>query len=123
MKKLLAFLLFFCMTTSLSALPTQQCTELTWDAVTTYVDGSALTNLAGYKIYFRNVNDAFIDAQSYQLADPTDTNILFTEMSVDPNEFIIFAVTAYDDDGNEGDFSNEVSINKILGGSGGLNCR
>jgi len=76
--------------------------ELSWKAPTENVDGSALTDLAEFRIYFGdssrsysetlNVTDPSVESQALELASGT----------------WFFAMTAVDADGNESGLSNEV---------------
>ena len=75
---------------------------LTWDAPTTNADGTPLTDLAGYKIYYgtsSGVYSVIIDVGNV------------TTFKVDglSSGTYYFAVTAYDNSRNEGGYSNEVS--------------
>src|SRR3990170_4426720 len=75
---------------------------LSWDAPTTNTDDTDLTDLAGYKIYYRTspgTYDSVIDAAkvtTYTVSDLTPATYYFV-------------VTAYDEEGNESDYSNVVS--------------
>lgn len=76
---------------------------LAWTAPTTNADGSALTDLAGYKIYYGVVPGTYstsIDVggnTSYQISNLTAGRTYY------------FTVTAYSTSGGESDYSNEVS--------------
>ena len=75
---------------------------LSWDAPTTNTDGTELTDLAGYKVYYgtsSGVYDNVID-----VAEGTT----YTLTDISPATYY-FAVTAYDEGENESDYSNEVS--------------
>lgn len=75
---------------------------LSWDAPTTNTDGTDLTDLAGYKIHYGTspgIYDSVIDVAKV-------TTYTVTELS--PATYY-FVVTAYDEGGNESDYSNEVS--------------
>lgn len=91
---------------------------LTWDYPTTNADGSALTDLAGFKSYYGTASgnySAVIDTgfATCTTASPCSTSTYtVTNLS---NSTYYFAVTAYDTAGNESDFSNEVS--KIISGT------
>jgi len=77
----------------------------TWDPPTTYDDNTTPLTVAGYKIYYGSSSDSYtgvVDLNSY--ATTTDASGLFTGVS----GTYFFAVTAYDADGIESDFSNEV---------------
>lgn len=77
-------------------------TELTWDAPATNVDGTLLTDLAGYKIYYGNSSGAYTAAVAVGAA----TNYILSDLA--PGTYYM-VVTAYNADGNESDFSNEVT--------------
>lgn len=76
---------------------------LSWNPPTTNVDGTPLTDLAGYRIYYgtstgnytQNINVG--NVTTYQLASLTDGYTYY------------FAITAYDTLGNESAYSNEIS--------------
>lgn len=82
---------------------------LSWDAPTTNVDGTPLTDLAGYKVYYGQSSGI------YNI--PIDVGNVLTYKIENLGEAIwYFVVTAYDTSGNESDYSNEVSktiINNI----------
>jgi hypothetical protein len=77
---------------------------LSWTAPTTSEDGTALNDLAGYKIYYGTDSTSFsnsIDVKNvttYQLANLTSELAYY------------FAITAYDIHGNESDHSNIASF-------------
>ncbi len=75
---------------------------LRWQAPTENVDGTPLTDLAGYRVYV-------ISDNQYELADdigsPTQTN---TQLAMPSGEYNI-AMTAYDLQGNESNYSNAVT--------------
>lgn len=76
---------------------------LSWDPPVTNTDGSPLTDLAGYKLYYGTTSGNYsnnIDAgniTTYQINNLTDGLTYY------------FAAAAYDTSGNESSFSNEVS--------------
>jgi len=79
---------------------------LSWTAPTTNTDGSALTDLAGYKIYYGTASGAYgtpIDAGSAVGSPPG-----YTVNNLGIGTYY-FAVTAYDTAGRESAFSNETS--------------
>ena len=75
---------------------------LSWVAPSENVDGSALTDLAGYRIYWGVASRSYDD--HVQLNDATAT----THTVVLPEGDYYVAMTALDDDGNESAHSNEV---------------
>lgn len=92
------------------ALPTQNKTTLTWDAPTTNVDGSPITDLGGYKVYWSATSGIYTDLNSKDVG-----NVLTVQV---PTLGIFkgntcFVLTAYDIAKNESDFSNEVCANFV----------
>lgn len=103
---------------------------LSWNPPTTNADGSQLTDLAGYKIYFGTEQKNF--------SEVIDVGNI-TEYKLDnliAGRTYYFSVTAYDVAGNESEYSNEVDITKysiivkkegsgvgrITSYPGGINC-
>jgi len=78
--------------------------QLSWDAPTTNVDGTPLTDLAGYNIYYGTESGSY--AHSINVG-----NVLTYSFSIseDLNRTYYFAATAYDTSANESEYSNEVS--------------
>ena len=76
---------------------------LSWDEPITNSDGTPLTDLAGYKLYYGTTSGSYSDnidvgsVTTYQITNLTDGLTYY------------FAVIAYDTSGNESDYSNEVS--------------
>lgn len=68
--------------------------RLSWEAPTTREDGSALTNLAGYRVYYGNSSRAY----DQEIDVGNTTNHVFTSLA--PGKYF-FAVTAYDTNGAE----------------------
>lgn len=76
---------------------------LTWDPTTTNTDGTPLTDLAGFKIYYGTSSGAYGASQDVGTI-PTS----YTVANLPENVMYYFAVTAYNATGNESAFSNEV---------------
>ncbi len=80
---------------------------LAWDAPSTTTDGTPLTDLAGYKIYYGQTAGIYTSVVNagqqtqYPLATLLPNSI--------EGQTYYFAVTAYDTAGNESDLSNEVN--------------
>lgn len=75
---------------------------ISWTPPTTNVDGTALTDLAGYKVYYGTSEltyDSSLDAGNVST---------YTVTNLTENITYFFAVTAYDTAGNESNHSNEV---------------
>ena len=103
---LLAALLFFAPAFAQDPpLPVEVTAVLTWDIPTENVDGSPLVDLAGFNIYWGQVSRSYSD--TVDIADPASDEYTWI-FEVDVPTTIYFAMTAYDDDGNESAFSNEV---------------
>jgi hypothetical protein len=75
---------------------------LSWDPPTTYTDGTPLTDLSGYKVYYGAASSNYS-----QTINVGNTNT-YTVTNLSDGTFY-FAVTAYDVSGNESAYSNEVS--------------
>lgn len=83
---------------------TTKSVTLAWDAPTSDEDGSDLTDLAGYKLYYGT------SPQPEIYATPVNVGavITYTTPDLSPGTYY-FVVTAYDTSGNESVPSNEVS--------------
>lgn len=81
---------------------------LSWDPPTTNADGSPLTDLSGYRIYYGTSSGVYV------MTLDVGSVINSTINNLTDGEIYYFAVTAYDLSGNESDFSNEIS-KSILG--------
>ena len=79
---------------------------LKWDPPTTNVDETPLVDLAGYKLYYGT------SAGSYNTVIDVGNVATTAIPNLDEGIIYYFAVTAYDDLGNESGFSNEV--NKVI---------
>lgn len=75
---------------------------LSWDAPTTNADGSALTDLAGYKIYYGT------SSRNYTQEVVVGNTNTYTLTLADGATYY-FTVIAYDTLGNESEYSNEVN--------------
>jgi len=75
---------------------------LRWQAPTENVDGTALTDLAGYIIYWGTSSHSYAGSQT--INDPSATQ---WEATVSPGTYY-FAMTAFDSSNNESGYSNEV---------------
>jgi hypothetical protein len=96
---------------------------LSWDPPTTNEDGTPLTDLAGYKIYYGTSSGNY--SQSVDVGKVTT----FTAGNLTEGVTYYFAATAYDISANESKYSNEVSktiplsqytitVNKVGTGTG-----
>ena len=76
---------------------------LEWEAPTENVDGSPLTDLAGFQAYWGTSPRDYNVGTQY-IADETATS---TVLDVPPGDYYV-AMTAWDSDGNQSAYSNEV---------------
>ena len=89
---------------------------LTWDAPTTNADGTPLTDLAGYKIYYGTSPgnyitpiDAGCSPCSSSCPGTGQTTVCtYIVQNLTPGTYY-FAITAYDTEGNMSMYSNEIS--------------
>lgn len=85
---------------------------LTWEAPTTNIDNTPLTDLKGYKIYYGLDTEDYkkeIDIEAGTCRDLEDkTECTFTIENLDPGNYS-FYVTAHDTSGNESEPSNTQS--------------
>lgn len=89
-------------------LPIKQPKYLSWDSFTTNIDGTQVSDAAGYKVYWSNISGSYNDINVKDVGKTTNININFITSL---KGLVYFVVTAYDKSGNESDFSNEVSGN------------
>jgi hypothetical protein len=85
-----------------SASTTAEVTKLSWSAPTAYTDGTSLTNLAGFKIYYG------VSSGTYSDVVDAGMTTSYTISGLAPGTYY-FAVRAYDASGNESGYSNEAS--------------
>ncbi len=76
---------------------------ISWDPPTTNADGSTLTDLAGYKLYYGT------STGNYSTVITVGNVTTYTVLGLNDNITYYFATTAYDFSGNESTFSNKVS--------------
>jgi len=81
---------------------------LTWQAPTNNNDGSALTDLAGYRLYQGTVSGGYGASQDLGVATCSTGRCSYDVPSLTPGTYY-FAVTAYDTGGYESVLSNEAS--------------
>ncbi len=78
--------------------------KLAWDPPTTNTDGTPLTDLKGYKVYFGTAPGNY--SRSMDISDPAATSFQVDNL---PAGTWYFALKAVDTSGNESSFSNEAS--------------
>ncbi len=76
---------------------------LSWQAPSTYEDGSPLTDIAGYKVYYGKESGAYSDF--VEVVNYTSASIGGLPVGIP----LYFSVTAYDLSGSHSTFSSEVS--------------
>lgn len=76
---------------------------LLWAPATTNSDGTPLSDLAGYRVYYGTASGNY--TTTVDVSDPAATSAQIDGLT--PNTTYYFAVTAYDSSGNESSFSNE----------------
>ncbi len=87
---------------NVSSTDTGNSAVLTWNAPTTNEDGTPLTDLAGYKIYYGMSHGKY--TKVIDVGNITRHKV----KGLEPGAYY-FVVTAYDTEGNESTYSNEVS--------------
>jgi hypothetical protein len=95
---LLSFITFMHAVTAIAGTIT-----LAWDASTTNTDGTPLTDLAGYKIYYGPTSGSYTNTLDVGDVTTSEVNKLTDGLTY------YFAVSAYNSAGAESSFSNEVS--------------
>ncbi len=76
---------------------------LAWEAPTINEDGSPITDLAGYRVYYGETSQAYTDVVN--VGNSTGASI----GGLPIGKTLYFSVTAFDISGNESTFSSEVS--------------
>jgi hypothetical protein len=80
---------------------------INWTPPTLNVDGTPLTDLAGYKIYYGPTSGDYTEGMAdVGLTSSYDTSSL-------PSGYYCFVVVSYDTSGNESDYSAELCQNLI----------
>jgi hypothetical protein len=91
-------------TTSSTTASSTGTATLSWSAPTENVDGTPITGLAGYRVYYGTSADAL--TESIDVAGATTTTYVINDLS--PGTYY-FTVTAYNAQGIESDQSNVAS--------------
>ncbi len=76
---------------------------LNWTPVTTNIDGSPLTELAGYRVHYGTQSGNY--TTTVDVADPAAANAVISNLQAGTTYY--FVVTAYDTSGNQSQYSNE----------------
>jgi len=110
MKKIfLAVLLMF---PAVSAAEMNIDITLDWTPPTENVDGTALTDLQGYNVWYGFGSGGY--TQSINIMDSGASSFTFPVNGVASGTQIFVAMTAYDFEGNESAYSNEVSFGPFI---------
>jgi hypothetical protein len=91
-------------TSTTSTTPVNRSATLSWEAPTTNTNGSALTDLAGYRIYYGSSSDEL--KQSVQITNVGTLTYMINNLAPGTWYFAIMAVTST---GGESALSNVVS--------------
>jgi len=84
-------------------IPGDGSVTLAWQAPTDNEDGTPLTDLAGYRVYYGEVSGTYTNFVTVG----NSPNVSIGSLPLDKT--LYFAVKAFDTSGNESTFSNEVS--------------
>lgn len=85
-------------------------TTIDWQAPTLNVDGSALTDLAGYLVFVGSSSRTYLEIIAVDDPSATRATVTFSANWLAPGENQVFiAMKALDERGNESAFSNEIS--------------
>ncbi|MFQ5735863.1 MAG: fibronectin type III domain-containing protein [Thermodesulfobacteriota bacterium] len=76
---------------------------INWSPVTTNIDGSPLTELAGYRVHYGTEPGVY--TTTVDIADPTAASAVISGLQAGTTYY--FVVTAYDTSGNQSAYSNE----------------
>ena len=86
--------------------------SINWVPPTQNVDGTPLTDLAGYTVYYGTESAQY--PTDFVVDNPTQTSTVFTVLNLPSGAIVYVAMTASDDDGNESAYSNEVAFGPFL---------
>lgn len=81
--------------------------DITWVSPTESEDGSPLTDLAGFKVYWKTDEEAVYT--EHEIIEDKHATQYTLGLTVDGSTKVFLAMTAYDLEGNESVFSNELS--------------
>jgi hypothetical protein len=98
------FILLACLSLAFAATPAQaQQVQLAWDAPV-QANGTPVPNLAGYKLHYGS------QSGQYKSMVSVGMSTTYTVTNLSAGQTYYFAATAYDANGTESAFSNEVSV-------------
>jgi hypothetical protein len=104
MRTFIALIIFTFVLMGMALITEAATITLAWDAPTTNEDGTPLTDLAGYKLYWGLAPGNYTNTQDVG-------NVTQYTLDIGPVEDarVYFNVTAYDDKGNESDYDGEIN--------------
>lgn len=83
--------------------------DLTWQAPTQNVDGTALTDLDGFAVYIGQASRDYTVSHVINDETATTATVTFTADWLQPGgNDVYIAMTAFDSEGNESVYSNEI---------------
>ncbi len=131
MKHIFSILVFGMFSTYACAEPTVivvDDTQVCWIAPTTNADGSAISDGAGFWVYWSSVPDGQSDLQRQYFTGWNTRCGLYTDISGLLNTHIYFKTTAADTSGNESTWSNEAvrafgNAGEVPGSANGLTSK
>ena len=99
-------IIFLTLTFILIAVPAFAASvSLTWTAPTTNEDGSPLTDLAGYRLYWGNSSGTYVST-----VDVGNVTVFVLDLGNVESETVYINATAYDLSGNESVYNGEISL-------------
>lgn len=84
-------------------------TTLNWQAPTQNTDGTPLTDLAGYRVYFGYATRDYVVSADVNDPNATTATVTVPLGLVPGDNYIFIAMTAIDSQGNESAYSNEIT--------------
>lgn len=118
MKKILLVLLFMALTpASVFSLPSEvSASKLSWPKPIKNNDGSELTDLSGYYIYWKQSTvEAYDNSRRVTINDPNSLEYQIASIGL-PTDGLYFAVmTAFNASGEEGGYGKEVNFTRRNG--------
>ena len=97
--------LFFVFGVVTEAVAAEYTVTLTWNPTTTNTDGSPITDLGGYVVYYGPASLSYVE----QL-DVGNVTTFQWLIDVEPGSTQYFNVSAYDTSGNSSDYNGEVAF-------------
>jgi len=102
-RKVILIIFLFSGSLAVTTIATAGEASLSWDPPTTNTDGSPLTDLGGFMVYYGT------SPGIYEYTTDAGNQLTWNVINLTEGRVFFFAVSAYDIFGNESGFSNEVS--------------